>query len=73
MSAYVHAAPFAFYPILTLLIALLFALGIMPKLGAMKKAFRVWKRPERCTVMPAANTIMRTEKAMRKAEISGIL
>ena len=39
MSAYVHAAPFAFYPILTLLIALLFALGIMPKLGAMKKAF----------------------------------
>ncbi len=39
MSAYVHAAPFAFYPILTLLIALLFSLGIMPKLGAMKKAF----------------------------------
>lgn len=40
MSAYIHAAPFCFYPILTLLIALLFALGIMPKLGAMKKAYQ---------------------------------
>lgn len=39
MSAYMHAAPLCFYPILTLLIALLFALGIMPKLGAMKKAY----------------------------------
>lgn len=38
-TLYMHAAPLCFYPILTLLIALLFALGIMPKLGAMKKAY----------------------------------
>lgn len=40
MDAYIHAVPFAFYPIITLLIVLLFCLGIMPKLGSMKKAYR---------------------------------
>lgn len=40
MDAYIHAVPFAFYPIITLLIVLLFCLGIMPKLGTMKKAYR---------------------------------
>lgn len=39
MDAYIHAVPFAFYPIITLLIVLLFCLGIMPKLGSMKKAY----------------------------------
>lgn len=39
MQAYISAIPFCFYPIITLLIVLLFALGIMPKLGAMKKAY----------------------------------
>lgn len=40
MSAYIRAIPFCFYPILTLLIVLLFCLGIMPKLGAMKGAYQ---------------------------------
>lgn len=40
MDAYIHAVPFAFYPIITLLIVLLFCLGIMPKLGNMKKAYQ---------------------------------
>lgn len=39
MDAYMHAIPFCFYPIITLVIVLLFALGVMPKLGAMKKAY----------------------------------
>lgn len=40
MDAYIHAIPYAFYPIITLLIVLLFCLGIMPKLGNMKKAYQ---------------------------------
>ena len=37
MEAYIHAIPFCFYPIITLLAVLFFALGVMPKLGDMKK------------------------------------
>ncbi len=40
IQAYIHAIPFCFYPIITLLIVLLFALGIMPKLGSMKAAYK---------------------------------
>ncbi|MGN0483595.1 MAG: Na+/H+ antiporter NhaC family protein [Lachnospiraceae bacterium] len=40
MAAYTSAIPFCFYPIITLLIVLLFALGIMPKLGGMKRAYQ---------------------------------
>lgn len=39
IDAYTHAIPFCFYPIVTLIIVLLFALGIMPKIGGMKKAY----------------------------------
>lgn len=39
MSAYVKAIPFCFYPIVTLIIVFLFAMGLMPKLGPMKKAY----------------------------------
>lgn len=40
INAYMSAIPFCFYPIITLIIVLLFALGIMPKLGGMKKAYK---------------------------------
>ena len=40
IQAYIHAIPFCFYPIITLLIVLLFSLGIMPKLGSMKAAYK---------------------------------
>lgn len=40
IKAYIHAIPFCFYPIITLLIVLLFAVGIMPKLGGMKAAYK---------------------------------
>lgn len=40
MDAYVHAIPFAFYPMITLWIVFLFCLGIIPKLGSMKKAYQ---------------------------------
>lgn len=39
MSAYVKAIPFCFYPIVALIIVFLFAMGWMPKLGPMKKAY----------------------------------
>lgn len=39
IDAYIHAIPFCFYPIFTLIIVFLFAMGWMPKLGAMKKAY----------------------------------
>lgn len=40
IQAYIHAIPFCFYPIITLVIVLLFSLGIMPKLGSMKAAYK---------------------------------
>ena len=39
ISTYMHVVPFMFYPIIAVIIATLFALGVMPKLGAMKKAY----------------------------------
>ena len=40
IQAYMHAIPFAFYPIFTVLIVFLFAIGLFPKIGPMKKAFQ---------------------------------
>lgn len=40
MGAYMRAVPFAFYPIIALLIVFLFSMGWFPKLGAMKKAYK---------------------------------
>lgn len=40
IDAYIHAVPFSFYPIIALIVVLLFCLGIMPKLGGMKKAYQ---------------------------------
>lgn len=40
IDAYIHAIPFAFYPIFALIIVALFTLGWFPKLGAMKKAYQ---------------------------------
>ncbi len=40
IQAYIHAIPFAFYPIFTVLIVFLFALGVFPKIGPMKKAYQ---------------------------------
>lgn len=40
MSTYLHAIPYMFYPIFALAIVILFSLGIMPKLGTMKKYYQ---------------------------------
>lgn len=40
MDAYIHAIPFCFYPIIGVIIVGLFACGVVPKLGAMKRAYR---------------------------------
>lgn len=39
LEAYIKAIPFCIYPIVTLIIILLFSVGLFPKLGAMKKAY----------------------------------
>lgn len=39
LQAYVMAIPFCFYPMVTLLIVLLFSVGVFPKIGPMKRAF----------------------------------
>jgi len=39
MGIYMDVLPYMFYPIFALLIVFLFAVGIMPKLGKMKKAY----------------------------------
>ena len=38
-DAYVHAIPYCIYPIAVLILVVLFAAGVLPKLGAMKKAY----------------------------------
>ena len=40
IAAYMQAIPFMFYPIICLILVFLFACGIMPKLGDMKKAYK---------------------------------
>lgn len=40
INAYIHAIPFCFYPFIALFIVFLFCMGIFPKLGAMKKAYK---------------------------------
>lgn len=40
LDTYLHVIPFMFYPITALLIVVLFSLGVIPKLGAMKKAYK---------------------------------
>lgn len=39
IQTYVHVIPFMFYPIAAVLVTLLFALGVIPKIGRMKKAY----------------------------------
>ena len=39
MGAYIKAIPFCIYPIVALLIVILFSAGVFPKLGGMKKAY----------------------------------
>lgn len=39
IKLYIHVIPFIFYAIATILIVVLFSLGVMPKLGGMKKAY----------------------------------
>lgn len=40
IEAYIHAIPYSIYPIIALIIVFLFSLGVMPKLGGMKSAYR---------------------------------
>lgn len=40
IQTYIRIIPFAFYPIFTLIVMFLFAIGVIPKIGAMKKAYQ---------------------------------
>jgi len=39
IATYMHVVPYMFYPIIAILVTFGFAVGIVPKLGAMKKAY----------------------------------
>lgn len=39
MDAYIQAIPFCIYPIVAIIIIILFSVGLFPKIGGMKKAF----------------------------------
>lgn len=41
LETYIHTIPYMFYPVAALLIVVLFAAGIMPKIGPMKKVYRL--------------------------------
>lgn len=45
MNTYLHAIPYMFYPIAALTIVILFAAGIMPKFGPMKKYYAEAQEP----------------------------
>lgn len=46
LNEYIKILPFMFYPILIILIALLLVLGVMPKIGPMKRQFKELKACE---------------------------
>ena len=48
MTTFLHALPFLFYPLLALLCGMLYAAGILPRFGPMKKAYAVLRnrKPE---------------------------
>lgn len=52
IATYLHVIPFMFYPIMALVVTFLFALGIMPKFGPMKKAFERARKGESSTQPP---------------------
>ena len=40
MSTYIHSIPYMFYAMVAIVVVPLFILGVMPKMGAMKKAYQ---------------------------------
>lgn len=46
MSVYLKVLPYMFYPIFALVVVFLFALGVLPKIGAMKKAYLDMRQAE---------------------------
>lgn len=40
MATYIHAIPYMFYALVALIIVPLFIFGVIPKLGAMKSAYK---------------------------------
>jgi len=62
-SDYVSAIPFMFYPITTVIICLLLALGVFPKIGNMKKAYkRVEETGDTTVVEEGGTSIFSIEK-----------
>lgn len=57
LSTYIHAIPLMFYPIMALVLTFLFAAGILPKLGPMKKAYERVQLGD-CTPVGASNKHM---------------
>lgn len=52
IATYLHVIPFMFYPIFALAVTFLFAFGVVPKIGAMKKAYERVKSGDLGTIEP---------------------
>ncbi len=63
MSVYLKVLPFMFYPIFALIVVFLFSAGILPKLGAMKKAYAEADTPKE-PVEPEMHNVKSVDIAM---------
>lgn len=64
MDIYMDVLPFMFYPIFALLVVVLFAMGILPKLGAMKKAYKDVETKVDDHVQPEMHNVASVDIAM---------
>lgn len=66
MQTYMHAVPFMFYPIIALIIMLLFCLGVIPKIGPMKKAYNRVKKEHKLVNDKVEDTLTYDDKPKGK-------
>ncbi len=67
IASYTMAIPFLFYPIITLIIVFLFCIGVMPKLGLMKKAY---ERVEKTGMVYSERSRKYNHEAMEEDEVT---
>ncbi|MCQ2540421.1 MAG: hypothetical protein MJ114_08265, partial [Acetatifactor sp.] len=64
MSIYMDVLPYMFYPIFALLVVVLFAAGLMPKIGPMKKAYENARAKTEEHVQPEMHNVASVDIAM---------
>ena len=61
MDVYIHAIPYMFYAIVAVLVVPMFIMGVLPKIGAMKKAYKRVEQTGR-VYSEASDKLNKTEK-----------